>query len=225
MSRTNQDGRYLTPAQASRVYDRIGRFQDWQFVYEGKAIREIIRLGSFDTAHSVFEFGCGTGGFAAKLLKGALPPDCRYVGWDVSPKMVRLSTSRLQPWAGRVEIRLADGSPRLSERDGSFDRFVSNYAFDLLAPDYAMLILAEAHRILSNGGKLCLVSLGQGASGFARFATAVWQHIWRVRPELVGGCRPVDLEKLVLPELWSIDHLRTVTAFAISSEVLVASRR
>lgn len=224
MSRTSQDGRYLTPAQASRVYNHIGRFQDWQSVYEGKAICEIIRLGSFETAHSVFEFGCGTGAFAAKLLKNWLPPDSRYVGVDVSPKMIRLSTSHLQPWADRVEIKLADGSPSLNEPDGTYDRFVSNYVFDLLAPSYAMLILTEAHRVLRNGGKLCLVSLAQGAAGLPRIVTRVWDTLWRLKPELVGGCRPVDLRSLLTPE-WSIEHFSTVTSWSIRSEVLVASRR
>ena len=122
------------------MYDRIGRFQDWQSVYEGRAIREVIRLGSFDSAKSVFEFGCGTGAFAAKLFRTCLPSVCRYVGIDVSPRMVRLATSRLKTWAGRTTIKLSDGSPRLHEPDGVFDRFVSNYVFELLAPEYAAAI-------------------------------------------------------------------------------------
>lgn len=224
MSLVNEGGRYLTPEEASRVYDRIGRFQDWQSIYEGKAIRELIRHGSFDTGTSIIEFGCGTGAFAAQLFKTCVQPDCRYVGWDLSPRMVRLSTSRLQPWTARAEVRLVDGSPRLREPDGTFDRFVSNYVFDLLAPDYARLILAEAHRMLRCGGKLCLVSLGCGTSGIAKAVTFLWNTAWRLKPELVGGCRPVSLRTLLLPKQWSIDHFTTVTSWGVPSEVLVASR-
>jgi len=218
-------GRFLTPEQASRVYDRIGRFQDWQAVYEGRAIREVIRLGSFDSATSIFEFGCGTGAFAAKLFRTCLPPVCRYVGIDVSPRMVRLATRRLQAWAERTAIRLSDGSPCAHEPDGAFDRFVSNYVFDLLAPEYAAAIICEAYRVLKSSGKLCLVSLGCGTSGLSRIATVLWERVCRLKPELVGGCRPVDLRSLLMPDLCSIDHHEKLVSFGITSEVIVASRR
>ncbi len=116
------------------MYDRIGRFQDWQVVYEGRAIREIVRLGSFDSAKSVLEFGCGTGAFAAKLMT-IVPADCGYVGIDVSPKMTRLAAPRLKRWAARATVKLSDGSPTLPEGSGAFDHFVSNYVFELLSPD------------------------------------------------------------------------------------------
>jgi ubiquinone/menaquinone biosynthesis C-methylase UbiE len=218
-------GRFLTPEQASRVYDWIGRLQDWQAVYEGRAIREVIRLASFDSAKSVFEFGCGTGAFAAKVLRTCLPPTCRYVGIDVSPRMVRLATSRLKKWAERIDIKLSDGSAWLHEPDCTFDRFVSNYVFDLLAPEYAAGIISEAHRVLNSSGKLCLVSLGCGTSGLSRIATVLWERVWRLKPELVGGCRPVDLRSLLIPGQWLIDHHAKLVSFGFVSEVIVASRR
>ncbi len=207
------------------MYDRIGRLQDWQAVYEGRAIREVIQLGSFDSAKSILEFGCGTGAFAAKLFRTCLPSVCRYVGIDVSPRMVRLATAQLKAWAERTAIRLSDGSPGLHEADGAFDRFVSNYVFDLLAPEYAAIIISEAHRVLNSSGKLCLVSLGCGASGPPRIATVLWDRVWRLKPELVGGCRPLDLCSLLMAEQWSIDHHVKLVSFAIPSEVIVASRR
>lgn len=225
MPRPQSNGRFLTPEQASRVYDRIGRFQDWQALYEGAAIRELVGHASFDTAKSVFEFGCGTGAFAAELLKTIAPSDCQYVGVDVSPNMVRLATSRLRRWQGRALVRLTNGTPRLHEPDRAFDHFVSNYVFDLLAPEYAVAIVAEAHRILRGDGKLCVVSLARGTSRLSRIVTAFWETMWRLNPQLVGGCRPVDLCNLLMPGEWSIDYHRSVTSFAIASDVLVASRR
>jgi cyclopropane fatty-acyl-phospholipid synthase-like methyltransferase len=139
--------------------------------------------------------------------------------------MVRIATSRLKAWSGRTAIRLSDGSPRLHEPDGSFDHFVSNYVFDLLAPEYAAAIISEAHRVLNSRGKLCLVSLGCNTSGLSRVATVLWERIWRLKPELVGGCLPVDLCSLLMPGQWSLDHQRRVVSFGISSEVIVASRR
>lgn len=224
MVHSPSEGRYLTPQEAGRVYDRIGRFQDWQAFYEGPALRELLRSGVFSSAKSVFEFGCGTGAFAAKLMT-IVPADCRYVGIDVSPKMTRLATSRLIRWAARATVKLSDGSAALPEADLAFDHFVSNYVFELLSPEYAAKVLAEAHRILATNGKLCLVSLGCGTSGFAGVVTALWEAAWKWKPALVGGCRPTELATLLASDQWSIEHLRKVVSFGVISEVVVASRR
>ena len=80
-------------AQARVVYDRIGRFHDWQF-YEDRAMAQLLADRAPQTAHAVFEFGCGTGRLAARMLE-LLPPTARYLGVDVSPAMVALATHRL----------------------------------------------------------------------------------------------------------------------------------
>jgi SAM-dependent methyltransferase len=115
-------------------------------------------------ARSVFEFGCGTCALASKLLQRQLPADARYVGLDISSTMVSLAQERLKPWSERARVQQSDGSPRISEPDCSFDRFVSTYVFDLLAPGFIDRLLSEAQRLLMPGGKLCLVSMTFGVS-------------------------------------------------------------
>ena len=138
--------RYLSPAEAKRFYDRLGSAQDWQRFYENPAISQLIAHAGFDSAHSVFEFGCGTGAFAAGLLQHRLPADARYVGLDISGKMVSLALERLKPWSDRARVYQSDGSPRIPEPDSTFDHFVSTYVLDLLAPDFIDQLLSEAHR-------------------------------------------------------------------------------
>ena len=125
----------LTPEQARRVYDRIGRAQDWQRFYEDAATAELVAHADFDTAHAVVELGCGTGRFAAALLAGYLPADASYVGVDLSPRMVALASDRLGPWRHRAAVTLVDGGATLPAADGGADRFVANYVFDLLGPE------------------------------------------------------------------------------------------
>ena len=149
--------RYLSPAGAKRFYDRLGSGQDWQRFYENPATSQLIAHAGFDSAHSVFEFGCGTGAFAAGLFQRRLPADARYVGLDISGKMVSLALERLKPWSDRARVYQSDGSPRIPEPDSTFDHFVSTYVLDLLAPDFIDQLLSEAHRLLVPGGKLCLV--------------------------------------------------------------------
>ena len=221
MNDSDSPGRVITPQEARRVYDRIGRFQDWLAFYEGPAVREMLGFAAFHSAKSVLEFGCGTGAFGAKLME-IVPADCRYVGIDISPNMVRIARSRLAKWAGRTTIHLTEGSPHMPESDGAFDRFVSNYVFDLLAPEYIAAVLDEAHRVLTANGKLCVVSLGHGSTGLSRIVTSVWEAVWKRKPEWVGGCRPLNLRRLLPPRAWKIEHHATVVAFGVASEVLIA---
>jgi ubiquinone/menaquinone biosynthesis C-methylase UbiE len=97
-------GRYLSPAEAKRFYDRLGSRQDWQDFFENSAINEMIAHAAFDSAHSVFEFGCGTGALAARLLQHHLPAEVRYVGLDISGTMVSLAQERLKPWSERSRV-------------------------------------------------------------------------------------------------------------------------
>jgi len=214
----------LTHQEASRTYDRIGTLQDTQRFYEDHATGLVIRYGSFDTAESVFEFGCGTGRFAHRLFVQCLSSRSRYRGVDVSPEMVRLSRTRLASFSSRAEVNLTDGQPQIDLPNESCDRFVSNYVFDLLSHEEIRAVLGEAHRILVPNGLLCLSGLGSGIDIPSRIVAgaARWTHT--LFPSLIGGCRPVDLLPFVADSDWCVDHHFRVTAYGVPSEVVVAKR-
>ena len=56
----------LSPRQAATVYDRIGRLQDTQRVFEAPALARLTADGRLSEAHRVVEIGCGTGRFACE---------------------------------------------------------------------------------------------------------------------------------------------------------------
>jgi ubiquinone/menaquinone biosynthesis C-methylase UbiE len=216
--------RVVTHEQARRIYDLIGRWQDTRPLSERRALDELARRCAFETATAVVEFGCGTGRYAAGLLTTRLPSECRYLGVDVSPKMVGLATEKLAPWAARAKVMLTDGSPRLSEPDGSCDRFISTYVLDLLSGEETAVLLTEAHRVLCPGGLLGLVSLTSGASLSARVLTSAWQRLWTVRPWLLGGCRPIEITRCLSPTQWSLRDRLSVGKQLLTSQVVVAER-
>ncbi len=216
--------RYLTVAQVRAVYDRIGRIQDLQGLYERRATNELIAHTDFESAQAVFELGYGTGAFARRLLERHLPPASRYVGVDVSPRMHELARRRLDRFADRAELRLGDGSLHFPFKDDAFDRVVANYVLDLLAPTDIGIFIEEARRLLAPGGLLCLASLTFGATRPARLVTRVWEWLWAYRPELVGGCRPLRLTDQLDRGAWSLRHHAVVTSFGVSSEIVVAAQ-
>lgn len=219
-----QEPRLLTHQQAASFYNRFGAKQDWQAFYEAPATRDLIAHAAFETAQSVFEFGCGTGAFAEQLLAHHLPPQATYLAVDSSATMVRLAQSRLARFGERVTVRQTDGALQFAERSGCFDCFISNYVLDLLSPADVAQLLAEAHRLLAPDGRVYLVSLTRGATPLARLVTWSWSRLHALNPWLVGGCRPLELRDHLPLTRWRLDYAQVLTRFGVPSEVVVASR-
>jgi SAM-dependent methyltransferase len=215
----------LSHDEARRAYDRIGALQDSQAFYEDRATRLLIEHGDFGSAEAVFEFGCGTGRFAARLLAEHLPPGACYAGVDLSPRMIGLAQARLAPWAGRAEVHLTQGGPPSDQPAQAFDRFVSTYVFDLLPVPEIEAVLREARRMLRPGGGLCTAGLSTGVGFGSRAVARAWSLVQALAPSLVGGCRPLDVLPLLPPAEWEVAHHAKVVAFGVTSELLVARRR
>lgn len=214
----------LSHVKARKVYDRIGSIQDSQGFYEDEATSLLIENGRFDEAESVFEFGCGTGRFALRLFQNVLSQTAVYRGRDISPEMIRLATERLAPYSERATVVLSEGGPPVSEPGDEYDRFVSNYVFDLLSAEDLSLELKEARRMLKKGGLLCLSGLSTGSGIVAGITGGALGLIHKFTPGLIGGCRPVDLVPFIDESRWKIEFHEKITAYGITSEALVAGR-
>ncbi len=84
---------YLNPKQARRVYDRVGRLQQTQALYERRALDELVAYADFKHARSVF------------------------VAIDLSPRMVSIACRRLARFGDRAQVRASDGSVALPVAD------------------------------------------------------------------------------------------------------------
>lgn len=215
--------RTLSHSEARAVYDRIGRRQDTQTVYERPTLDVLVARGDVGSATSILEMGCGTGRLAERLLRDHCPPDARYVGLDLSSRMVEIARDRLSSFGGRTEILQTDGRLEIDRPSGSQDRVLATYLLDLLSADDIRTFLTEAHRLLRADGRLCLAGLTRGESLLGRAVSASWAGLHAVRPEWVGGCRPLRLKPFVAPGPWTILHREVVRAWGVPSEVLVAA--
>lgn len=217
----------LSERNARRIYDRLGDGQDRQAFYEDPALAVLLREGRFPEARAVVEVGCGTGRLAAELLGGYLPPGARYLAVDLSAAMTRLAAARLAPFGERaavVQASVAPGLPLGPAATGRFDRFVSTYLLDLLPEDAVRTTLSEAHRLLAPGGLLCLAGIAPGTTPLSRLVMAAWTLAHRLRPSLLGGCRPLAVAPRLDPAVWRRVHREVVVARGIASEVVVAER-
>ncbi len=213
----------LTVSEAEAYYNRFGKKQDSQGFYEEPALNELITHAGFRDAERVFEFGCGTGKFAARLLKDHLPTSASYIGCDVSSVMVDLASQRLQKFSGRIKVMQTDGAVHFPLSERSTDRVISSYVLDLLPEEDIRAFFTEAYRVLTPGGRVCLASLTHGKTLPSRIISSLWMAVFRIRPSVVGGCRPIRLDAYIDKDRWKLEHSKVVTPFGVPSEALVLS--
>jgi ubiquinone/menaquinone biosynthesis C-methylase UbiE len=207
--------------EARRFYDRFGGKQDRQGFYEDPAIDLLLELGQFSSAENVFELGCGTGKLAARLLADQLPASAHYIGVDLSSTMVGLATERLATFGPRQRVRLSDGGLQISDYGGPFDRVVTTYVLDLLSVADIQQCLTGAHAALVAGGLFCHAGLTTGAGPLSKATSTLWTLVHRLKPTLVGGCRPIVLSDLVELDKWRLIRREVVIGSGIASEVIV----
>jgi len=214
-------GQVLDHSAARAYYDRFGKKLDSQSFYEDPALDELIAHANFGEARSVFEFGCGTGKFAARILESHLPSPAGYLGCDISPVMVGLAKERLETFGERAKVILSDGALRFPVSDHSVDRVVSSYVLDLLSDEDIRRFFSESRRVMRFRGMVCLASLTKGRTLPSRVISSLWMTVFRMRPSLVGGCRPIRLESYVDFGQWELKHQKVLSPFGVPSEVLV----
>lgn len=215
----------LSREQVRGFYDRLGAKQDSLGFYEATAIKDLITHAELEQAEVVFEFGCGTGRFAQSILEHSLSEQAVYYGIDLSTTMIQLSDKRLAAFGDRVQLKHTDGSANVDLASSSIDKFISNYVVDLLPPEEISQIIAEAHRVLTPGGYLCLVSLTHGRTRVSQLISWAWAQIHTLRPILVGGCRPIELLNYLNQEDWQVIYNNVVVTFGVPSEVVIACPR
>ena len=214
----------LSKHDLRNLYDAFGSKQDRAASYEDPALEKLLEHSHFGTARAVFELGPGTGRFAQNLLANHLSETATYTGVDLSSTMVALTRKRLDAFADLAEVYQSDGSLSFEKADASVDRFVSSYVLDLLSEEDIRAVLSEAYRLLEPGGLLCLAGLTYSSQPLARLKITLWELAYRVKPEWLGGCRPLRMLEFLPRDVFKLEYHTVVVAAATPSEVVVARK-
>lgn len=212
---------FLSSAEIANVYDCIGALQDTQSFYEDPALQVLLRHGDFEHARSVYEAGCGTGRVARRLLRDIVAADCRYVGADISPRMVDLARKRTAPWRNASVVLTDITSFRAEARA---DRVLSLFVVDLMPDREIAAFLDRAHDALDDGGLLCIAGLAEGDGGIARVVSEIWKRVHDVMPAVVGGCRPGSIRRHLHPRRWRVLQARRQCSYGVCSDAVVAEK-
>lgn len=207
----------ISRAAARRFYDRLGAGHDLAERYEGRAKgRAVEQLGLAPGQH-VLSAGVGTGKEHA-LIKAAVEPGGVAFGVDVSRVMLGLTRAHTGAPLCAADVR------DLPFASSVFDRVFSSYVLDLIPLADLPRVLAELRRVLRPGGRLALVSLTEGVGPASRAVVALWKLVYAVSPVACGGCRPLELARLVSDAGFSDVRREAVVQLGVPSEVLLAAR-
>ncbi|MEP0070680.1 class I SAM-dependent methyltransferase [Pyruvatibacter sp.] len=214
--------RLLERDEIISLYNRFGAKQDTQGWYEDEPLAEMKRQMAFETADGVLELGMGTGRLAHEVVTELTPRGTRYLGLDLSPVMVNLGRNRLRQCDQAFAV-VGDVRAPLPLRDNSVSHVYAAYVLDIFSEDEIRAVYDEVRRVLKPGGLFGAVSLTGGYTPMSRLTSSLWSAVHKLRPQAVGGCRPLELLACV-PDEFELAHACKKVAGGIPSEVIVSRK-
>lgn len=205
----------LSREQVRRYYDRLGTVLDWGDSFEGRAKTRAMGLLEAAPGQRVLQVGVGTGREHVRMQR-AVAPDGLVAGVDISPVMLRLTRER----AGDC-VMMADAS-ELPFRARSFERLFCAYMLDLLPDETLPLVLSEFRRVVKPNGRMVLLSMTEGHSAASNLLIAAWKLVYRLGPQLTGGCRPLRVAEAARRAGLEVIEDEFIVQMAFPSEVVVA---
>ena len=206
----------ISPSDAMAFYDRLGSRHDWFEFYEGEAKKIGLLQLELAPGNRVLNAGSGTGKEHLNIVR-EISPGGLSVAVDISREMIKLT--KLKTNSPCLQANIGN----LPFMDNAFDRIFSSYVLDLIAGDMIGDIISEYHRVLRPGGIMVTVSLTEGSTSLGRILMGAWKKIYRISPAACGGCRPVQIRRIVEQVGFSKVDRVVVEQFGIPSEIITAT--
>jgi demethylmenaquinone methyltransferase/2-methoxy-6-polyprenyl-1,4-benzoquinol methylase len=206
-------------------YDRIANAYDMIANSSEKPAR-LAGLNALELkkGEKVLEIGFGTGNEIIDLAE-QVGPAGQVAGIDISTGMLAVTQRKLadKGLTTPIDLRVADAR-QLPFADGSFDAAYSSFTLELFPEEDLPVVLAEARRVLRDGGRLSVVSMAhpkQGQRPSILERTYVWMH--RHFPHIVD-CRPIDLHALVTAAGFQVAKQIDMEIWTLPVAAVVATR-
>ena len=211
---------HRTREQARRNYERISRWYDFVEGFWEKRARLVglARLAP-SAGEKILEPGFGTG-HSLRAIAEAVGEGGRVYGIELSPRMLQLAQSRLvaSGLASRAELVLGDAT-RLPYGDAAMDAVFMSFTLELFDTPEIPLVLAECRRVLSPGGRICVVALSKAGPSQLMRRLYEWGHsMW---PALLD-CRPIFVDHCLREAKFIVRSSYLSTIWGLPVETVVA---
>lgn len=176
------------------VYNRLGVRLDRAARYEAHAKAAALSLLNARPGEKVLHAGIGTGNEQAQLAREVTPGGV-VIGVELAREMITITRAKLLPAA--PSFLLEGDATLLPFTPATFDCLFSAYLLDLLPTADLVPTLREWRRVLRPGGRMVIVTMTEGIDAASRLFVAWWKVRFRIAPAAFGGCRPLQLTRLV----------------------------
>jgi demethylmenaquinone methyltransferase/2-methoxy-6-polyprenyl-1,4-benzoquinol methylase len=200
-------------------YDRISGVYDFLADRSEGACRDHL-LSTFAATRGecILEVGCGTG-HALQSLSRAVGAGGRVYGLEISPGMLAESRQKLRDSSNALPI-LCDARA-LCFPAGCLDGVFMSFTLELFETQDVPTVLAEAYRVLEDGGRLGLVSMTDDVEPNRAESIYLWMH--RHFPLFVD-CRPIAAAALVRLAGFEIVSIDTMSVWGLAVACLLARK-
>ena len=174
-------------------YNKIAKVYDLLAERSEQPMRDAgLKMLAATPGQRILEIGFGTGHTLATLA-GAVGPEGRVFGIDISDSMVAMTRELLQKegLADRAEVQCGDAE-HLPYVDGSLDAVVMIFTLELFDTPAIPRVLAECRRVLRSGGRIVAVGISKEGKQGLIIRAFEWTH--RHFPNLMD-CRPIYIRR------------------------------
>lgn len=206
--------------QARATYDRLS---GWYDLLAGASERKYklrgLELLDVQEGERVLEVGFGSGESLLSLARSAGEAG-RVVGVDLSMGMGRVAREKLRiaNILNRVSLTCADAA-HMPYRDGYFDAIFISFTLELFDTPEIPVVLAECQRVLSPGGRMCVVALARKETWVVRLYERI--HDWW--PSAVD-CRPIYPRISLEQAGFQVEHALEMSMFGLPVEVIAGNK-
>ena len=209
----------MEKGDVQEIYKKVASVYDlWGRLTESKARERCLEMADIRDGESILEVAVGTGLAFVEILR--LNPSGQNEGIDLTKEMLERAKQKAQR-LGAMNYSLKTGDAYdLEYSDNTYDLVINNYMFDLLPEHDFAAVLTEFKRVLRPGGRIVMVNMTKSE----RWYNSVWEHLYRMNPAWIGGCRGVFL-KPYLESVGFVDIRREfISQMTFPSEVVYGSK-
>jgi ubiquinone/menaquinone biosynthesis C-methylase UbiE len=209
----------LTSRELRDVYSRLAPFYAFWRRFEGSTRATLIESLAIANGATVLEIGMGTGSAFEELA------DVNHagvtVGIDLSGAMLGHAVRTL-PTSTRHRTAITQSDARrLPLVANSVDVIYCAYTLDAMPIDDIQIAIAEMRRVLKPAGRLALIYLRCGVL----WSDTIWNILSWLVPNLLGGCRPIDLSDYLPEAGFAIASVQRLRVWGMPAEMVICVRR
>lgn len=218
---TDQIRRVRRSREDARVaYNRMSPWYDIiAGVYERKYALAGLQMLKTKSGEQVLEIGYGTGHVLVELAH-SVGSNGRVWGIDISDNMHQIAQRRIQKEDVADHVILVQGDAiELPFGEDKFDAVFMSFTLELFDTPDIPIVLGECRRVLSSGGRICVVSLSK--AGKPTLISRLYEYLHDLFPQWMD-CRPIYPRQALLNAGFHIKKSKQFSMFGLLVDIVLA---